>query len=57
MKVYILVDMLFDTPENYGIRVFATREKAEEAYGAAIADNGGESDEYLCEIEEREVEL
>lgn len=54
MRVYILVEIPYDNPENVGATACATKEAAEQAMAKAIAENG-DSDEFVYEIIEADL--
>jgi hypothetical protein len=56
MKVYVLVEVVYDSPENPGATVYSTREAAEAARDKAMAEIGEDNDRYIAEIIETAIQ-
>lgn len=55
MKVYVLVEVIYDSPETPNASVFASKADAEVRQVALIAENS-DSDQYICELIETIVQ-
>lgn len=55
MKVFIVVDVVTTSPENPGASVFSTL-KAANAAAMKMRNEAGDSDEYIVEVIEAELQ-